>query len=210
MKVWGFGVGVLYRVLGLYLTRLTLRALNVLAEALGAIGDPADLPLQKEISGHAAIEVNFPLWLEICAEPWILLYDIYRCTRIMWVFIKVWFFSTLTRNIIPDQIFLIEQIISKCSPEYYHNRQCVPYIHMSFQMKRLLNSSSFIVVKVIRVTPWSECKSYRVIDTLAIHCHCASNNSLTIHCDCAHIIIYPIMVWSLACLQMVSLHYITA
>ena len=69
MKVWGFGVGVLYRFLGLYLTRLTLRVLNVLAEALGAIGDPADLPLLKEISGHAAIEVNFPLWLEICTEP---------------------------------------------------------------------------------------------------------------------------------------------
>ena len=34
--------------------------LNVLAEALGEIGDPADLPLLKEISGHASIEVNFP------------------------------------------------------------------------------------------------------------------------------------------------------
>ena len=53
----GFHMGFL----GSYLTRLTLRALNVLVEAYGAIGDPVDLPLLKEISGHAAIEVNFLL-----------------------------------------------------------------------------------------------------------------------------------------------------
>ena len=86
---------------------------------------------------------------------------------------------------------------------------CVIYKCMSFWMKRLLNSGSFIVVKVIRVSPWSESKSYRVIGTLAIYCRCAINNILTIHCDCAHIIIHPIMVWSLACLQMVAYRYTT-